>query len=59
VNPGADLHALSGREEDRGGLLVAITERRTRADIDRLAEVLGEAVAASARAPAGQPAVTV
>ncbi len=46
VNPGADLHALTGREEDRGGLLVAITERRSRADIDRLAEVLGAAVAA-------------
>ena len=46
VNPGVDLHALSGREEDRGGLLVAITERRTRADIDRLAEVLGAAIAA-------------
>ena len=46
VNPGADLHALTGREEDRGGLLVALTERRTRADIDRLAEVLGAAVAA-------------
>src|SRR4029077_3144764 len=45
VNPGADLFALTGREEDRGGLLVAITERRTRADIDRLAEVLGAAVA--------------
>ncbi len=44
VNPGADLHALSGRAEDRGGLLVAITERRSRADIDRLAEVLGAAV---------------
>ncbi len=43
VNPGVDLHALSGREEDRGGLLVAITERRSRADIDRLAEVLGAA----------------
>ncbi len=28
------------------GLLVAITERRTKADIDRLAEVLGAAVAA-------------
>jgi glycine cleavage system P protein (glycine dehydrogenase) subunit 1 len=28
------------------GLLVAITERRSRADIDRLAEVLGAAVAA-------------
>jgi glycine dehydrogenase subunit 1 len=49
VNPGADLHALTGREEDRGGLLVAITERRTRADIDRLAEVLGAAVAAERR----------
>ncbi|MGH2834642.1 MAG: aminomethyl-transferring glycine dehydrogenase subunit GcvPA [Solirubrobacteraceae bacterium] len=53
VNPGADLYALTGREQDRGGLLVAITERRTRADIDRLAEVLGEAVAAERRADAG------
>jgi glycine dehydrogenase subunit 1 len=57
INPGADLQALSGRAEDRGGLLVAITERRSRADIDRLAEVLGAAVAASAaggREPAGE-----
>jgi glycine dehydrogenase subunit 1 len=46
VNPGVDLQALTGRTEDRGGLLVAITERRSRADIDRLAEVLGAAVAA-------------
>jgi glycine dehydrogenase subunit 1 len=46
VNPGTDLHALTGRPEDRGGLLVAITERRSRAHIDRLAEVLGAAVAA-------------
>jgi glycine dehydrogenase subunit 1 len=46
VNPGADLYALTGREEDHGGLLVALTERRTRADIDRLADVLGAAVAA-------------
>jgi glycine dehydrogenase subunit 1 len=46
INPGADLHALTGREQDRGGLLVALTERRTRADIDRLAQVLGAAVAA-------------
>jgi glycine dehydrogenase subunit 1 len=46
VNPGADLHALTGREADRGGLLVALTERRDRADIDRLVEVLGDAVAA-------------
>jgi glycine dehydrogenase subunit 1 len=45
VNPGADLHALTGREQDRGGLLVAITERRSRAQIDRLAEVLGMAIA--------------
>jgi glycine dehydrogenase subunit 1 len=50
INPGADLHALTGRERDRGGLLVAITERRSRADIDRLAEVLGEAIAAEHRA---------
>ena len=46
VNPGADLCALTGRPEDRGGLLVAITERRTRADVDRLVDVLGEALAA-------------
>ena len=52
INPGADLHALTGRPEDRGGLLVAITERRSRADIDRLAEVLGAAVAASEKTPA-------
>jgi glycine dehydrogenase subunit 1 len=50
VNPGVDLHALSGREADRGGLLVAITERRTRADIDRLAGVLDAAVAAEREA---------
>lgn len=46
VNPGVDLHALTGREQDLGGLLVAITERRSCADIDRLAQVLGEVVAA-------------
>ena len=46
VNPGVDVHALSGREHDRGVLLVAITERRSRADVDRLAETLGAAVAA-------------
>jgi glycine dehydrogenase subunit 1 len=50
VNPGADLYALTGREHDRGGLLVAITERRSRADIDRLAKVLGEALAAERQA---------
>lgn len=51
VNPGVSLGPL-GYEE---GLLVAITERRTRAEIDRLAEVLGSAVAAS-RSVAGAPA---
>jgi glycine dehydrogenase subunit 1 len=50
VNPGADLQALTGREQDRGGLLVAITERRSRADIDSLVEVVGAAVAAERRA---------
>ena len=50
VNPGVDLQALTGREEDRGGLLVAITEQRSRADIDRLADVLGAAVAAERQA---------
>jgi glycine dehydrogenase subunit 1 len=50
LNPGVDIHALSGRESDRGGLLVAITEQRSRADIDRLADVLGAAVAAQRQA---------
>jgi glycine dehydrogenase subunit 1 len=43
VNPGVPLARL-GLDED--GLLVAVTERRTKADIDRLADVLGAAVAA-------------
>jgi glycine dehydrogenase subunit 1 len=44
VNPGLAL----GRElsEHADGLLVALTERRSKADVDRLAEVLGTAVAA-------------
>ena len=48
VNPGFAL----GRAYDEypDGLLVAITEQRTRADIDRLAEVLGAAVAAEREA---------
>ena len=47
VNPG---HALGGDyPEHEDGLLVAITERRSRADIDRLADVLGRAVAAESR----------
>jgi glycine dehydrogenase subunit 1 len=49
INPGVPLGRL-GLDED--GLLVAITERRSRADIDRLAEVLGAAVAAEREAVA-------
>ena len=51
VNPGYPL----GRDypEHPDGLLVAITELRTREHIDRLAEVLGAAVAAERREPAG------
>jgi glycine dehydrogenase subunit 1 len=47
VNPGYGL----GRHypEHADGLLVAITEQRSRADIDRLADVLGAAVRAEAR----------
>ena len=48
VNPGYPLGADYDEFED--GLLVAITEQRTRADIDRLAEVLGRAVAGARRA---------
>jgi glycine dehydrogenase subunit 1 len=44
VNPGYALGA--DYEEYPAGLLVAITELRSRADIDRLADVLGRAVAA-------------
>jgi glycine cleavage system P protein (glycine dehydrogenase) subunit 1 len=49
VNPGYAL----GRDYDEhpDGLLVALTEQRSRADIDRLADVLGAAVAAE-REPA-------
>jgi glycine dehydrogenase subunit 1 len=50
INPGYAL----GRDypEHENGLLVAITERRTRADIDRLAGALESAVGAEGR-PAG------
>jgi glycine cleavage system P protein (glycine dehydrogenase) subunit 1 len=48
VNPGYPLGA--DYEEYEDGLLVAITEQRSRADIDRLAEVLGAAVAAEREA---------
>jgi glycine dehydrogenase subunit 1 len=43
INPGYPLRADYDEYED--GLLVALTEQRSRADIDRLAEVLGAAVA--------------
>jgi glycine dehydrogenase subunit 1 len=48
INPGYPL----GREypEHANALLVAITERRTRADIDRLADAIGAAVAAERHA---------
>jgi glycine dehydrogenase subunit 1 len=64
VNPGVDVHELSGRDEDRGVLLVAITERRSRADIDRLADVLEAAIVAerdpaAARSSLGGPAQLV
>jgi glycine dehydrogenase subunit 1 len=54
VNPGYAL----GRdyEEYADGLLVALTEQRSKADIDRLVDVLGAAVAAEKRAPAGATA---
>ena len=46
VHPGADLQALTGEDAHAGGLLVALTEQRSRADIDRLVAVLTDAVAA-------------
>ena len=48
VNPGYPLDADYDEFDD--GLLVAITEQRTREDIDRLAEALGRAVAGARRA---------
>jgi glycine dehydrogenase subunit 1 len=51
INPGYPLGRNYPEFED--GLLVAITERRTRAEIDRLAEVLARAVAGERSALAG------
>jgi glycine dehydrogenase subunit 1 len=51
VNPGYALGTDYPELSDC--LLVAITERRTRADIDRLADLLGKAVAAERRQYAG------
>jgi glycine dehydrogenase subunit 1 len=48
VNPGYPLGA--DYEEFSDGLLVAITEKRSKADIDRLAKVLGSAIADARRA---------
>jgi glycine dehydrogenase subunit 1 len=48
VNPGYPLAMDYPEHED--GLLVAITEKRSREDIDRLARVLGAAVAAERKA---------
>jgi glycine cleavage system P protein (glycine dehydrogenase) subunit 1 len=48
VNPGYPLGADYPEFED--GLLVALTEQRSKADIDRLVEVLGAAVAAEREA---------
>ncbi|MBJ7472617.1 MAG: hypothetical protein JHD16_15020, partial [Solirubrobacteraceae bacterium] len=45
VNPGFDLGRV--REDWKGGLLVALTEQRSRADIDKLAAVLTESIAAA------------
>jgi len=50
INPGFPL--ARDYPEHPDGLLVALTERRTRADIDRLAAVLGAAVAAEREAVA-------
>jgi glycine dehydrogenase subunit 1 len=54
VNPGYAL----GRDYDEfgNGLLVALTEQRSKADIDKLVEVLGAAVAAERTATAEVPA---
>jgi glycine dehydrogenase subunit 1 len=54
VNPGYPL--ARDYEEHPDGLLVAITEQRSKADIDRLAEVLSEAIAAEKLAHRGAAA---
>ncbi len=54
VNPGYSLGRDLPEYED--GLLVALTERRSRADIDRLADVLGRAVASAGAGARREPA---
>jgi glycine dehydrogenase subunit 1 len=56
VNPGYRLNAEDPAGVD--GLLVAITEQRSRQQIDRLIEVLGDAVAAERDASSGGPLAT-
>jgi glycine dehydrogenase subunit 1 len=58
VNPGVDAQALSRRPEDAGVLLVAITERRSREDIDRLAEALDAAVSAERETGGGREPIS-
>ncbi|MDQ8043661.1 MAG: aminomethyl-transferring glycine dehydrogenase subunit GcvPA [Solirubrobacteraceae bacterium] len=45
VNPGFDLGRV--REDWKGGLLVALTEQRSKSDIDTLASVLAESITAA------------
>lgn len=58
VNPGLALAPLTGRQRDEGGLLLAITERRTRAQIDALAGALQAALAEVAPLRAGRSLLT-
>ncbi len=53
VNPGYPL--ARDYPEFENGLLVAITEQRTRADIDRLADALADALSAESRATEAEP----
>ena len=53
VNPGVDLQALTAAREDRGGLLVAITERRTQARHRPARRGARRAVASAGRARSG------
>jgi len=55
INPGLALAGLTGREGDQEGLLVAITERRTRAQIDALAGSLQDALSDIVPLRAGGP----
>jgi glycine dehydrogenase subunit 1 len=59
VNPGFDLGRV--RDDWKGGLLVALTEQRSKTDIDKLAAVLAESITAfkdGERSPLGLSAST-